>query len=81
MSGMSGMIRQITLTEDQFALLYEYLDREHSLVWDPKVIGDTTKIGSRLWRAVQEIAIEQGFEPKHERVGEAHPVPRAGDTQ
>ncbi len=59
----------IELTEEQFALLYEYLDREHSFVWDPMVVGDTTKIGKKLWDAVQEIAQQQGFTPKHERVG------------
>jgi hypothetical protein len=58
----------IELTEEQFALLYEYLDREHSLVWDPRVIGDTTKIGKKLWDTVQEIAGQQGFTPQHERI-------------
>lgn len=56
------------LNEEDFALLYEYLDREHSFVWDPKVIGTTTKIGKKLWDRVQEIGRERGFEPKHERV-------------
>ena len=60
----------IELTEEQFALLYEYLDREHSLVLDPETVGQTTKIGKKLWDTVQEIAGQQGFTPQHERVGE-----------
>jgi hypothetical protein len=56
----------ITLTTEEFALLYEYLDREHSIVWDPDIIGDTTKIGKKLWDRVQEIAEEQHFTPTHE---------------
>jgi hypothetical protein len=58
----------IELTEEQFALLYEYLDREHTLTWDPLIVGDTTKIGKKLWDTVQEIAQQQGFTPQHERI-------------
>jgi hypothetical protein len=55
----------ITLSTEEFALLYEYLDREHSLVWDPETVGLTTKIGFKLWRRIQKIATEQGFTPTH----------------
>lgn len=65
----------ISLSDEQFALLYEYLDREHSFVWNPEVVGETTKIGKQLWDTVQAIAVDQGFEPQHERVGDAHPHP------
>ncbi|MDA8320717.1 MAG: hypothetical protein M0030_13045 [Actinomycetota bacterium] len=67
----------ITLT-DEHALLYVYLDRKHSFVWDNKVIGQITKIGNRLWRTVQKIAVEQGFEPTHGRVGDAPSSPLTG---
>jgi hypothetical protein len=63
----------ITLTDEQFALLYEYLDREHSFVWGAREVGKTTKIGNRLWKIVQELADEHGFVPEHERAGDAHP--------
>jgi hypothetical protein len=55
----------ITLTDQEFALLYEYLDREHSMDWDPDSVGLTTKIGFKLWRRIQKVATEQGFTPKH----------------
>jgi hypothetical protein len=55
----------IPLTTEEFALLYEYLDREHSLVFDPNTVGETTKIGKKLWDRVQEIAAEQDFTPTH----------------
>ena len=61
----------ITLSDDEFATLYEYLDREHSFVWDPMVVGKTTKIGKKLWDRVQEIAVEQDFTPTHEPIDEA----------
>jgi hypothetical protein len=51
----------IELTDEQFALLYEYLDREHSIVWDPATVGQTTKIGTRLQSTVQEIAGQNGL--------------------
>jgi hypothetical protein len=51
----------ITLSDDEFALLYEYLDREHSSVWDPETVGKTTKIGKRLWDRIQDVAVEQGL--------------------
>lgn len=56
----------ITLTTDEFALLYEYLDREHSLVWDPSTVGQTTKIGKKLWDRIQDVAVEQDFTPTHD---------------
>jgi hypothetical protein len=51
----------VTLSDDDFAMLYEYLDREHTITWDPNTVGQTTKIGKKLWDRVQEIAEEQGF--------------------
>jgi hypothetical protein len=35
----------ITLSTDEFALLFQYLDWEHSLVWNPETVGKITKIG------------------------------------
>jgi len=58
----------IKLTRKEFALLYEYLDREHSFVWDPAEVGKTTKLGKELWDRVQKIATEQDFTPKHKAV-------------
>ena len=49
------------LSADEFAQLYEYLDREHTITWDPEHVGLTTKMGKQLWDRVQEIAVEQGF--------------------
>jgi hypothetical protein len=68
------MARKITLTSKEFALLYKYLDREHSFVWDPKEVGVTTKIGKKLWDRIQEIATEQDFTPTHTRLDEDFPV-------
>jgi hypothetical protein len=67
-SRMVVIARKITLKPKEFALLYEYLDREHSITWDPKVIGKTTKIGKKLWDRVQEIAVEYDFVPTHEPI-------------
>lgn len=64
----------ILMTQEEFALLYEYLDREHSFVWDPDEIGKTTMIGKQLWDRVQEIATEQGFTPTHTPVP-SEPLP------
>jgi hypothetical protein len=56
----------ITLTTGEFALLYEFLDREHSTSYGGvESIDLTTKIGVKLWRRVQEIATKQGFVPRH----------------
>ena len=55
----------ITLSTEEFALLYEYLDREHSLDWDVESIGVTTKLGKQLWDRIQGIAVEQNFTPTH----------------
>jgi hypothetical protein len=64
----------IELTEEQFALLYEYLDLEHTIHWSPAIVGQTTKIGKKLWDTVQEIAQQQGFTPQHERIAPLDPV-------
>jgi hypothetical protein len=58
-------VAEITLSTDEFALLYEYLDREHSIVWDRMILGQTTKLGKKLWDRIQEIAKEEGFTPTH----------------
>jgi hypothetical protein len=58
----------IKLTDEDFALLYEYLDRENSVYSDATNIDLTTKIGVRLWRRIQEIATETGFMPTHESI-------------
>jgi hypothetical protein len=52
----------ITLTDEEFALLYTYLDLQHTVTWDPKEVGLATKLGKKLWDRVQEIAQEQGVE-------------------
>lgn len=67
---MEGMATNITLTTEEFALLYEFLDREHSFDWDPDSIGETTKIGKKLWDRIQEVAVEQGFTPTHTPIEE-----------
>jgi hypothetical protein len=38
----------VTLSDNEFALLYTYLDREHSIDWDPNSIGQTTKLDRKL---------------------------------
>ncbi len=53
----------ITLSEEEFALLYTYLWREHTITWDPDHVGLTTKLGKQLWDRVREIADEQDFTP------------------
>ena len=51
----------ITLTDEQFTLLWTYLDREHRLVDDPRYVGETLKLGERLWEIVREVAVAQDF--------------------
>ena len=58
----------ITLSTAEFSLLYEYLDREHSIVWDPDTVGQTTKLGKQLWDRIQQVAIEQDFTPTHSSI-------------
>jgi hypothetical protein len=55
----------VTLTDEEFALLYELLDREHTITWDPIFVGETTAIGKKLWDRVQEIGAERGLSPQH----------------
>lgn len=55
----------ITLTTEEFALLYDYLDREHTVTFDVDEVGAMTMIGKQLWDRVQEIAVEQDFVPTH----------------
>jgi hypothetical protein len=43
----------VTLSDEEFALLYTYLDREQTVTWDPLEVGLTTKLGKRLWDRVQ----------------------------
>jgi hypothetical protein len=65
MATNTDTVNNITLSTDEFALLYEYLDREHSMDWDVESVGLTTKIGKQIWDRVQEIAVEQNFTPTH----------------
>jgi hypothetical protein len=58
----------ITLTDEEFSLLYEYLDREHSIAWDPNTVGETTKLGKTLWDRIQEVAQEQNFTATHQSI-------------
>jgi hypothetical protein len=51
----------VTLSDDEFSLLYTFLAREHTITWDPDHVGLTTKMGKQLWDRVREIAIEQGL--------------------
>lgn len=53
----------VTLTDEQFALLWTYLDREYRVVSDPRYVGETIKIGEKLWAMVREVGAEQGFSP------------------
>jgi hypothetical protein len=48
-SARSTTVEGITLSCDEFALLYQYLDREHTITWDPEEVGLTTKLGKKLW--------------------------------
>lgn len=77
---MVGMATNITLTTEEFALLFEYLDREHTQVWDPNTVGQTTKIGKKLWDRVQKIAVEQGFTPTHTPINEGSVRHKAGPS-
>jgi hypothetical protein len=55
----------VILTDEEFARLFEYLDREHTITWDPDFVGLTTKIGKKLWGRVQVIGAERGLTPQH----------------
>jgi hypothetical protein len=55
----------VTLSDEEFALLFEYLDREHTITWDPEHVGLTTKMGKKLWDRVQVIGAEHGLSPTH----------------
>jgi hypothetical protein len=63
----------ITLTTSEFALIFEFLQRE--MEGDVGSIDLTTKIGVRLWRRIQEIATEQNFVPSHEIVSGLRDMP------
>jgi hypothetical protein len=55
----------VTLSDEEFALLFDYLDREHSITWDPDFVGLTTKLGKQLWDRVRDIGTEQGLVAQH----------------
>lgn len=55
----------VVLTREEFALLFDFLDREHTITWDPEFVGQTTKLGKRLWDRIQEIGAEHGLTPQH----------------
>ncbi len=56
----------VVLTQKEFALLYTYLDREHTITWDVEEIGLSTKLGKQLWDRVQELGGEHGLLPQHQ---------------
>ena len=60
---MGAMATNITLTAEEFSLLYRFLDLEHTETMDPEEVGVITKLGKQVWDRVQEIAVEQGFTP------------------
>ena len=45
----------VTRSDEDSGFLFEYLDREHTVTWDPEHVGLTTKMGKKLWNRVQEI--------------------------
>lgn len=51
----------VTLSDEEFALLYEFLDREHTETVDPEEVGVITMLGKQLWDRVQEIAQEENI--------------------
>lgn len=53
----------IVLTQEQFSMLWTYLNRQYRVVSDPRYVGETVKIGEKLWQAVREIAEAQDFTP------------------
>jgi hypothetical protein len=55
----------VVLSDEEFALLFDYLDREHTLVFDPDEVGQITKLGRKLWDRVQVIGAEHGLTPQH----------------
>jgi hypothetical protein len=63
----------VSVSDNEFALLFTYLAREHSFVFDPSEVGKTTKIGKQLWDRVQEIALEQGFTPENNTLETVEP--------
>lgn len=70
---MEGMAtKTVTLTEEEFALLYRFLDLEHTETMDPDEVGLITKLGKQLWDRVQEVAVEQGFTPTHDGFPDRH---------
>lgn len=56
----------VPLSDEEFALLYRYLDREHTITFNPVFVGETTKLGKQLWDRVQEIGAEIGLTPQHQ---------------
>lgn len=55
----------VTFSDEEFALLFEFLDREHTITFDPDHVGLTTKLGKQLWDRVQEIGAGHGLTPQH----------------
>ena len=55
----------VTLSDEEFALLFDFLDREHTITMDPDFVGETTAIGKQLWDRVQVIGAERGLTPQH----------------
>lgn len=55
----------VTLSDEEFALLFDFLDREHTVTFDPDFVGETTAIGKQLWDRVQVIGAERGLTAQH----------------
>jgi hypothetical protein len=53
----------VMLTDEQFTLLREYLDRQHTLVYDSDDVGHTVALGRRLWREIHALATVQDPAP------------------
>jgi hypothetical protein len=45
----------VELTDEQFALLREYLDHQHTAICDPDEVGHTVALGRRLWREIHAL--------------------------
>jgi hypothetical protein len=50
----------VTLSDDEFNTVYQYLERQHRLVHDPEEVGHIVAMGRRAWRMIQRVAEEQG---------------------
>lgn len=49
----------MTLSDEEFALLYTYLDRMNTTTWDPDEVGETTRIGRKVWPLMKAHAADK----------------------